>query len=123
MPHAVHPRFVPAPYQHGAESGRLILRDGSTAFVRLARPDDRDLLAAFFERLSPDARRRRFFSMSPPRPELVASLCDDSDPQSVLTLVVTRTSGGETRIVATASYLATDERTAEVAFAVDDEFQ
>jgi hypothetical protein len=27
------PRFVPPPYQDSAESGRLILRDGTTAHV------------------------------------------------------------------------------------------
>jgi hypothetical protein len=30
--------FLPPTYQDSAESGRLILRDGSTAFIRLAEP-------------------------------------------------------------------------------------
>ena len=123
MQRPVRPRFVPTPYQDTAESGRLILRDGSTAFVRIARPEDREALHAFFEHLSLEARRRRFFSASPPHPELIASLCDSSDPHSVLTLLVTRTRQGEPRIVGTGSYLAKDERTAEVAFAVDDALQ
>ncbi len=123
MHRAVRPRYVPTPYQDGTESGRLILRDGSTAFVRVARPEDRGALSAFFEHLSADARRRRFFSASAPRPELITSLCDNSDPHSALTLLVTRTREGEPRIVATGSYLAKDERTAEIAFAVDDALQ
>ncbi len=118
----VHPRFVPPPYQDSAEAGRLILRDGSTASVRIARPEDRDGLRALFERLSPESRRWRFFSTALPRPELVDSLCDCSDPRSVLTLIVTRTWEGEPRIIATGSYLARDHRTAQVAFAVDDAF-
>src|SRR5262245_34096989 len=97
----VHPRYVPPPYQDAADSGRLILRDGTTAEVRLARPEDREALRAFFERLSPESRRRRFFSASLPRPELLATLCDDSDPRSALTLLVTRTQDGESRLVAT----------------------
>ncbi len=30
--------FLPPTYQDSAESGRLILRDGSTTFIRLAEP-------------------------------------------------------------------------------------
>jgi hypothetical protein len=29
----VHPLYIPQPYQDSAEAGRLILRDGSTAFM------------------------------------------------------------------------------------------
>ena len=35
MPSAVQPRYIPPPYQDAAESGRLILRDGATANIRL----------------------------------------------------------------------------------------
>ena len=101
----------------------FILRDGSTAVVRVARKEDGEALRAFFKHLSPEARRRRFFSASLPSPELITALCDSSDPHAALTLIVTRTWEGESRIVATGSYLAKNERTAEVAFAVDDAFQ
>src|SRR5690242_13613502 len=109
----VRPRFVPPPYQDSAESGRLILRDGSTASVRLATPADEEALAQMFARLSEESRRRRFFSVSPPGPSLVASLCDNTDPRRTLTLVVTRTTADGRSIVATGSYLAKDEHTAE----------
>src|SRR5262245_19755836 len=49
----VHPTYLPAPYQDSAASGRLILRDGSTATIRLVQPRDRDALVAFFNQLSP----------------------------------------------------------------------
>jgi acetyl coenzyme A synthetase (ADP forming)-like protein len=116
----VHPRYLPPPYQDAAECGRLILRDGTTAQIRPARPEDSEALRTFFERLSPESRRRRFFSASVPRPELLTALCDNSNPRSTLTLMVTRVQEGEPRIVATGSYLAKDDSTAEVAFAVDD---
>jgi acetyl coenzyme A synthetase (ADP forming)-like protein len=116
----VRPRYLPPPYQDAAESGRLILRDGTTAQIHLARPDDCEAMRAFFERLSPESRRRRFFSAAAPRSDLLAALCADSDPRSALTLLVTRDQEGESRIVATGSYLAKNEKTAEVAFAVDD---
>src|SRR5262249_28964211 len=79
-----------------------------------------EALSAFFAHLSPDARRRRFFSASPPPPDFVGLLCNNSDPRSALTLLVTRTRQEEPHIVATGSYFAKDEGTAEVAFAVDD---
>jgi acetyl coenzyme A synthetase (ADP forming)-like protein len=116
----VRPRYVPPPYQDAAEYGRLILRDGTAAHIRQAHPGDSGAVLAFFERLSPESRRRRFFSASPPRPELVTTLCDDSDSRSVLTLLVIRAHENDSRIVATGSYLARDASSAEVAFAVDD---
>jgi acetyl coenzyme A synthetase (ADP forming)-like protein len=118
----VHPRYVPQPTQDAPESGRLLLRDGTIAEIRLARPEDCDAMRAFFEQLSPESRRRRFFAMATPRPELVASLCDNANPRSTLTLVVTRTLQDGPSMVATGSYHARDEQTAEVAFAVDDAF-
>jgi acetate---CoA ligase (ADP-forming) len=119
----VRPRYVPPPYQDAAEAGRLVLRDGSTAQVRLARPADLAELQGFFAQLSPESRRRRFFSAAPPSAELIASHCDCSNPQSALTLVVFRTHEGKPHIIATGSYLAKDPKTAEVAFAVGDAFQ
>ncbi|MCI0682256.1 MAG: GNAT family N-acetyltransferase [Gemmataceae bacterium] len=123
MQSPIRPRYVAAPYQDSPHAGRLILRDGSTAAIRLAQPEDRPALSAFFERLSPESRRRRFSSVSVPQPELIASLCDSSNPRQALALLVTRIHDGETRIIATGSYSAKDDKTAEVAFAVDDAFQ
>jgi acetyl coenzyme A synthetase (ADP forming)-like protein len=101
----------------------LTLRDGTTVQVRIAGPQDQGALRDFFGRLSPESRRRRFFSLALPRPDLIASLCDSSEPHARLTLVATRTQAGGPRIIATGSYLARDARTAEVAFAVDDALQ
>jgi GNAT superfamily N-acetyltransferase len=38
------------------------LRDGSELAIRPVRPDDKDAIAAGFERLSPESRYRRFFA-------------------------------------------------------------
>ena len=121
----IRPRFVPPPYQDAAAAGRLILRDGSTADLRLAGPEDQELLRSFFTRLSPESRRRRFSSLAVPRPELIAGLCATGDPRSCLTLLVTRLSAGMPQVIATGSYVADSAgaTTAEVAFAVDDAFQ
>jgi acetate---CoA ligase (ADP-forming) len=120
----VRPLYLPAPYQDSAEAGRLILRDGSTATIRIARPADREALVAFFNQLSPESRQKRFFSLASPRGEWVDTLCDPSNPRQQLSLIVIRTAGGAPRIIATGSYLVekTQEHLAEVAFAVDDAF-
>src|SRR5919204_4749081 len=97
---AVRPLYLPAPYQDSAESGRLILRDGSTASIRIARPEDREALIAFFDQLSPESRQKRFFSLAAPRGEWIDTLCDPSDPHRQLSLVVIRASGGHPRIIA-----------------------
>jgi acetyl coenzyme A synthetase (ADP forming)-like protein len=120
---AVASRTGPPVSPNGTEQDFLTLRDGSTVRVRVAGPGDCEALADFFGRLSPESRWRRFLSLTPPRPELIASLCDCSESRSALTLVATRLQGGQPRIVATGSYLARDRRTAEVALAVADDYQ
>ncbi|MGH7206330.1 MAG: GNAT family N-acetyltransferase [Nitrospiraceae bacterium] len=118
----VRPSYVPPPSQDIVESGYLILRDGTTAIIRIAQPSDQQALQTFVDRLSPESKRHRFFSETVPSPEVIESLCDSSDPRSKLTLIVTRFWEGVLRIIAAGSYLAKDERTAEVAMAVDDAF-
>src|SRR6185436_901126 len=118
-----HPLYIPAPYQDSAEQGRLLLRDGSTATIRVATLADEEALAEFFHRLSPESRRHRFFSVSEPTRDLLRSLCDSSHPEKQLTLLIRRISEGEDSVVAAGSYSGTAEKSAEVSFAVDDRFQ
>ncbi len=115
--------FLPPTYQDSAEFGRLILRDGSTAIIRPSEPADLEALREFFHQLSPESKRRRFFSTADPAESLLKRQCDSSDPRAQLTLIVNRVVEGTSRIIATGSYVARDETSAEVAFAVDDEFQ
>jgi acetate---CoA ligase (ADP-forming) len=102
-----------------ASDPRLVLRDGSLASVRATGAGDAPALAEFFRQLSDESRILRFFTAGEPPHDLVARLSDSSDPSRTLTLVVERASG----IIATASYIALDADTAEVAFAVADGFQ
>ncbi|MGE5219848.1 MAG: GNAT family N-acetyltransferase, partial [Chloroflexota bacterium] len=121
---SVHPRYFPTPYQDSPQSGRLILRDGSTATIRLSRTDDQEALKEFFAGLSDQSRHRRFFANTPASERWIRSCCDSSNPRASLTLVVTRLSDeSRSRIIATGSYFARDETTAEIALAVDDRFQ
>jgi succinyl-CoA synthetase alpha subunit/N-acetylglutamate synthase-like GNAT family acetyltransferase len=111
--------FLPPAFQDSAESGRLILRDGSTAQIRPSEPSDRDALREFFQQLSTQSKKHRFFSSADPPEALIDQQCDSSDPTKRFTLIVSRAQG----IIACGSYVARDETTAEVAFAVDDELQ
>ena len=79
-------------------------------------------MAEFFARLSKDSQRLRFFSLTQPSAKLIETFCDDSDPRKQLCLIVMRASGGASRIIASANYMARDEATAEIALAVDDAF-
>ena len=118
----VRPLYLPMTYQDAADHGRLILRDGSTASIRLSRPDDLPAVKEFYTRLSPQSRRMRFFSESKPGEDIMLSLCDSTDPRKGMTLLVWRYLDGQSRVVATGSYIADAEHTAEFAVAVDDGF-
>src|ERR1041385_4042811 len=54
---------------------------------------------------------------------MIRALCNPTDPTKQLTLIVKRTVSGQAHIIAAGSYWAQDERTAEVAFSVEDSFQ
>ena len=101
---------------------RVVLRDGSVATLRPSRAGDAAALKQFFRSLSPESRRRRFFTPSEPSDALIDRLCDSSDPARALTLLAIRIVDGEARPVAVGSYLSEGPTVAEVAFAVDDRF-
>ncbi len=117
------PLYLPPPYQDSAERGRLILRDGTTASLHVATPQDEPALKAFFKSLSPESRRFRFFTDTKPGESAIDQMCDDSNPSQVLTLVVTRIAEGKERVIATGSYFGIDDKRAEVAVTVEDNSQ
>lgn len=114
-------RQVPLPFQDAPETGRLILRDGTTANLRPAKAEDSSAVERFFKSLSPDSRRHRFLSMSPPDSLVVQRLVEANDPLSGLSLLATRLIEGEPHVIAVGSYFLTRDRTAEVTVAVADE--
>lgn len=102
---------------------RAVLRDGSTATLKIADSSDHDAVQRFFRDLSPESRRRRFFSIAEPSDALVTRLCDSSNPASALSLLALRAVDGTVRPIAVGSYLSLGNNAAEAAFAVDDRFQ
>jgi acetate---CoA ligase (ADP-forming) len=120
---SVRPRYLPLPYQDSPESGTLILRDGTSATIRLAQAGDKEAMIRFFASLSSESKRRRFFGFAGPAEKLVESFCDPSNPRAQLSLIVTRLAEGGPQIIASGNYIGRDETTAEVAMAVNDAFQ
>ena len=118
----IRPLFQPPPASGSLESGPVILRDGTTASLRLTRAEDQAMMQEFVDRLSPASRRHRFFSETAPPADTLASLCDSSNPFKQLTIIVTRAVAGQLRIIAAGSYWARTADQAEVAMAVDDDF-
>jgi acyl-CoA synthetase (NDP forming)/GNAT superfamily N-acetyltransferase len=100
-----------------------VLRDGTVATLRRATALDRDAVRRFFHELSPGSRQRRFMAAAEPTDTFINELCDDTSPARALTLIAWRQVGDAIRPIAIASYTATRNATAEVAFAVDDRFQ
>jgi acyl-CoA synthetase (NDP forming)/GNAT superfamily N-acetyltransferase len=117
------PAAVASSAAQPAATARLILRDGSTAGIRLTTPADRPMMDGFFRGLSAESRRLRFLAPAQASPDLVGRLCDNSDPRRAVTLVVCRQNrDGITQFIGMGSYFASSDERAEAAFAVDDHF-
>ena len=97
----------------------VVLRDGSTLHVRPLGPEDEDALQDFFGTLSPDSRAFRFLSLGV-NLQAAAQQASDVDGRDRVGLVAL---GPDGRIVAHAMYVRVDAESAEVAFAVADEWQ
>src|SRR5262245_58168179 len=94
-------RAVTPPLPAGDDAAeRVLLRDGSVATLRPSRNEDVTALRRFFRDLSPESRRRRFFTLAEPTDALLDKLADSSDPSQALTLLALRTVDGESRPVA-----------------------
>src|SRR5215467_1657470 len=117
------PITPPLPARDQIDSPRLVLRDGTVASVRMATAADRESIRQFFHDLSPDSRRKRFFTLAEPSDAVIERMADSSDPHRALTLIVHRLRSENLLPVAVASYVAIGSKVAEVAFAVDDRFQ
>ncbi len=116
-------RYFPAPTpQYALEAGPVLLKDGRTATLRPATKEDLPLFVEFLSRLSPEARKLRFFNEVSAEAAAELLLKQPKDEEKV-TLVVL--SGEPERIIATGEYVQEGKGSdsSEVAFLVDDWFQ
>jgi acetyl coenzyme A synthetase (ADP forming)-like protein len=113
----------PLPAVDDPNARRVVLRDGSVATVRRAAAADREAMRHFFQELSPESRRKRFFAAGEPSARLIDEQCEAADPARGVTLVAERNVDGGVRLIAVASYAALTADIAEAAFAVSDKFQ
>ena len=101
----------------------VILRDGRTLRLREPGEADRETLVRFFEALSPHSLYQRFHG-TPRVDERLAEPVLDPDWVERGALLASVTEDGAERIVALANYVRLrDPRSAEVAFAVADDYQ
>jgi GNAT superfamily N-acetyltransferase len=99
------------------------LRDGSRVLIRPIRPDDRELVRAGFERLSPESRYRRFLTPMPTLTDQQLAYLTDvdhHDHEAMIAIDPATADGlGISRFVRDAER----PRTAEAAVTVIDEWQ
>lgn len=103
----------------------LNLGDGTPLEVRSIRPEDRDLIAEAFRRLSPEARYFRFWMrVRELNPRLIESLCTPDQKDHVAWVAMHQTRD-DIPGVGGASFwrLKEEPEAAEVSFSVADEFQ
>lgn len=98
----------------------VALRDGSMAYVRPIRPADESRLLAFLLSLPDEDRRTRFFSLSTNLAGIAHQQADIDYTRSLGLLV---TVGIDDRVIGHALYATTGEKSAEVAFAIANEYQ
>ncbi|HSJ18126.1 MAG TPA: GNAT family N-acetyltransferase, partial [Solirubrobacterales bacterium] len=107
-----------------ANAGREVrLGDGTRVLIRPIRPDDRELVRAGFERLSPESRYRRFLTPMPKLTDQQLAYLTDVDHHDHEAMITVDPATGEG--VGISRFVRDAERpgTAEAAVTVIDECQ
>ncbi len=100
--------------------GDVVLRDGSTIRVRVMCPEDEPGLVSLLQSLSEESRWLRFYSSASG-----SALAAEAHREATLdhTFALLASSGADERIVGHAFYVALNEKRAEVAFTIANDFQ
>ncbi|MCR4393447.1 MAG: GNAT family N-acetyltransferase [Dehalococcoidales bacterium] len=103
---------------------QIVLLDGSTARLRLIKPEDKEAIRSFYNRLSPETRFLRYqYAKADLTEEDLKNFCE-VDYWNTLALVAEKDAAGRSQIVAVGRYCRLpDGRSAEVAFVVQDDEQ
>lgn len=99
------------------------LDSGLRIGLRLTRPSDAPRVRAFLERLSPEARHRRFFMPMPEIDERTVSHFTFYNPRERLVVAATAPLAGVEEIVGMADVALVDTGVAELGIVVDDAHQ
>ena len=100
-----------------------VLRDGRTVKIRALRSEDRDELLAAVERTSTQSLFRRFFGAKRGFTEQEIAFFLDIDFVDHVALVAVVNEGDRPAIIGGGRYVVVQSETAEVAFAIIDEYQ
>ena len=100
-----------------------LLRDGRRVEIRALKPDDRTELVAAVEGVSPQSLYRRFFTAKRGLTEEEIDFFLNVDFVTHVALAAVIEEGGKQRIVGGGRYVVLRPGTAELAFAVVDEYQ
>jgi GNAT superfamily N-acetyltransferase len=95
------------------------LRDGTEAAIRAIGPDDKERLRNAFRALEPTSIYTRVFHAKKDLSDEELRKLTEIDPAREAALVVTV----DDRIIAVGRYIVTDDRCAEVAFTVEEDYQ
>jgi RimJ/RimL family protein N-acetyltransferase/acyl CoA:acetate/3-ketoacid CoA transferase beta subunit len=111
------------PYPAELEA-RWTLPDGRELMVRPIRPDDESLIKDMFYSFSAQTKYLRYHGTLKSLPHNRLQVFCNVDYDSEMALVVTQGEGGRAKIIGVGRYLTTpDTRTAEMAFAIRDDWQ
>ena len=105
----------------------VALRNGRSALIRAIRPDDKRRLLDAFHRLSGKSIYFRFFSLKKELTKKELKYFTEIDFEHHVALVACMDCGGKENIIGIGRYIELypqgEKRAAELAFAVDDDFQ
>jgi RimJ/RimL family protein N-acetyltransferase len=99
------------------------LRDGRSVTIRALRPEDRSGMLSAVERVSAQSLYRRFFGAKRQFTEKETDFFVNVDFVKHVALVASLDESGQTTIIGGGRYIVTQAETAELAFAIVDEYQ
>ena len=98
------------------------LRNGLEIRIRSLRPDDGALIVEAFSKLDPESVYTRFFRYKKEVSEADLRLIRELDFEQRVALVATLTENGREIIIASSSYSVYADKTAEIAFIVEEDY-